>query len=266
MGNLPASFWHTRFVQQAQWTQSLRHHLYGRVDLASARRILEVGCGTGAVLTELLMQSHGEISGLDISTEHLSLAAHHLPGIPLTLGDAHVLPFPPAVFDITICHFLLLWVSDPLRVVSEMARVTQPGGAVLALAEPDYGGRIDFPPELSVLGDWQQAALRQQGADPLIGRRLRSIFQQAGLADVESGVLGGQWSGFPSPEEQEIEWRVLEADIHRYSSNIKASDVTRLQRLEQLAWDQGERVLFVPTFYAWGRVPKPENDARITLL
>jgi SAM-dependent methyltransferase len=255
VSTLPSSFWHTRFVQQAQWTQSLRHHLYARADLAGARRTLEVGCGTGAVLTELLMQSHGEIFGLDISSEHLGLAAENLPGIALTCGDAHDLPYPAAVFDLTLCHFLLLWVSDPVQVVREMARVTQTGGIVCALAEPDYGGRIDYPVELKTLGDWQQNALQQQGADPVLGRRLRAIFQLAGLTTVEAGVLGGQWSGMPSPEEREMEWKVLEDDIHSYSQGIGSSEIKRLKLIDQHAWEHGERVLFVPTFYAWGRVP-----------
>jgi ubiquinone/menaquinone biosynthesis C-methylase UbiE len=250
-----SSFWHARFVQQAQWTQSLRHHLYERTNLARARRVLEVGCGTGAVLTELLMQSHGDIFGLDISSEHLYFSAHNLPGIPLTRGDAHGLPYQSMVFDVTLCHFLLLWVIDPVAVVREMARVTQPGGVVLALAEPDYGGRIDYPPELGVLGDWQQTALRQQGADPLIGRRLRAVFQQAGFSDAEAGLLGGQWSGKPSSEDWEMEWRVLEEDIIKVQNLARTSETIRLQKLDKLAWEHGERVLFVPTFYAWGRVP-----------
>jgi ubiquinone/menaquinone biosynthesis C-methylase UbiE len=251
----PSSFWHARFVQQAQWTQSLRYHMYERANLARARRVLEVGCGTGAVLTELLMQSHGDILGLDISSDHLDFAAHNLPGIPLTCGDAHSLPYRSMVFDVTLCHFLLLWVIDPVAVVREMARVTQPGGVVLALAEPDYGGRIDYPAELGVLGDWQQTSLRQQGADPLIGRKLRAVFRQAGLSDVEAGCLGGQWSGMPSPEDWEMEWRVLEEDIKKVQNPTGTSEVIRLQKLDELAWEHGERVLFVPTFYAWGRVP-----------
>ena len=264
MSTPPSSFWHTRFVQQAQWTQSLRHHLYERADLARARRVLEVGCGTGAVLTELLMQSHGDIIGLDISSDYLTFTAHNLPGIPLTRGDAHGLPYQSRIFDVTLCHFLLLWVIDPVTVVREMARVTQPGGVVLALAEPDYGGRIDYPEELGVLGDWQQTALRQQGADPLIGRRLRAVLQQAGLSDVEAGLLGGQWSGLPSPEDWKMEWSVLEEDIKKVQNPARISEVIRLQQLDELAWEQRERVLFVPTFYAWGRVPVAFNPGSLS--
>jgi SAM-dependent methyltransferase len=63
-------------------------------------------------------------------------------------ADRHTLPFQP-VFDVTFCHFLLLWVSNPEKVVAEMGRVTRPGGSV-RLAEPDYGGRIDYPESLSL--------------------------------------------------------------------------------------------------------------------
>lgn len=254
-----SSFWHTRFVQQAQWTQNLRRYLYGRANLATARRLLEVGCGTGAVLTELTMQSHGEIYGIDISNNHLDLAASNLPGTPLVLGDSHDLPYLNGVFDITMCHFLILWVHDPVQVVREMVRVTQPGGAVLALAEPDYGGRIDFPPELSLLGEWQQAALRQQGADPLLGRKLRAIFHQAGISEIETGVLGGQWSGKPDSGDWEMEWKILEDDLHTIEKRAAGSDIMRLKNIDKSAWEHGERVLFVPTFYAWGKVPSVDR-------
>lgn len=250
MTDLPSSFWHSRFIQQAQWTRSLRLHLYNRTKFSQTARVLEVGCGTGAILTELLMQTHGNIFGLDLSSGHLAIAAKELPGIPLTQGDALALPYPPAAFDITLCHFLLLWVADPHHVIKEMARVTKPGGYVIALAEPDYGGRIDYPADLSILGDWQQASLRRQGANPHLGREMRAAFQQTGLSDVETGVLGGQWSGVPSLDEIGLEWRVLENDLQ--DQNIDPEVISHLHELDRSAWESSERVLFVPTFYAWG--------------
>jgi hypothetical protein len=136
-----------------------------------------------------------------------------------------------------------------------MVRVTRPGGAVFALAEPDYCGRIDFPEELNHLGKLQTIALRKQGADPCMGRKLAGIFQQAGLVSIETGVLGGQWSAPPDWEAWESEWAMLEADLTQESEISEISDFVRLKDLDKAAYEGGQRILFVPTFYAWGRAP-----------
>ena len=243
--------WHTRFRQQAQWTRSLRDYIFPRIGFDSARRILDLGCGTGALFDEFQSQSAASIVGLDIQRDHLRLASAHR-NVFLTEGDAHQMPCASGVFDITLCHILLLWVHNPVQVLNEMARVTRPGGTVLALAEPDYGGRIDYPPKLAPLGKWQTASLQAQGADPLTGRKLSGYFHQVGLKNVETGVLGGQWSNTPIPEDWRSEWAVLEADFAQTFKFAENLDV--LKKLDAQAWQNGQRVLFVPTFYAVGWV------------
>ena len=221
---------------------------------SKTRRVLEVGCGTGAILAEL-PESVTLTAGLDLDFAFLSLAQRSDPRARLTQGDALALPYADRAFDAALCHFLLLWVADPFQVLREMARVTRPGGAVLALAEPDYGGRVDFPAELAALGAWQRESLRRQGADPLMGRRLAGLFHKAGLKNVETGVLGGQWSGFPDWDAWESEWAVLESDLTQTSETVNIPEVQKLKALDRSATERGERVLFVPTFYAWGSVP-----------
>jgi SAM-dependent methyltransferase len=220
-----------------------------------AQRVLEVGCGTGAILRNLPDTIPLQV-GLDIDRDYLNLAMRKTQKTGLTQGDGHALPYPDGYFDITLCHFLLLWVANPEKVLREMVRVTRPGGAVLALAEPDYGGRIDYPEELGQLGMWQAEALKQQGADPCMGRKLAGLFHEAGLESVETGVLGGQWSsGSPDWGAWESEWAVLEADLSQKPSFSKKLGF--LKKLDQSATQNGERVLFVPTFYAYGRVSSP---------
>ncbi len=242
--------WHQRFRQQARWTEELRTYLLPRAGLASAQRLLDVGCGTGALLEDTQAEFNGVMFGLDLAAAHLALARRHAPRAPLTQADAHNLPYPDETFDLTLCHFLLLWVADPTQTVSEMARVTRPGGAVLALAEPDYGGRIDYPDQLSRVGAWQTTALERQGADPFLGRRLASLFAGAGLHKVEFGVLGGHWSDPPSPIDLDLEWKILQEDLRAIPEN---DQLPGLRALDKSAWAQGVRVLYVPTFYAIGR-------------
>jgi SAM-dependent methyltransferase len=244
--------WHRRYAQQARWTKDLRTHLYARAGLNSARRVLEVGCGTGVLLSELSDLSSAAVYGVDIDASRLSLAARNTPRARLYRADAHSLPFTSETFDVVLCHYLLLWLPDPARVLAEMRRVTRPGGAVLALAEPDYGGRIDHPAALIPLGPAQQLALRHQGAEPQMGRRLARLFAQTGLDGVETGVLAGQWQAPPSKEDWELEWEVLLEDLE---GQIPGQELERLRRLDWAAWQSGERVLFLPTFYACGRRP-----------
>jgi SAM-dependent methyltransferase len=268
--------WHSRFVQQAAWTRDLRSYLFEHAGMERAQRVLEVGCGTGAILSELAIQA--TVHGLDLDPGRLVEAGVHAPGAALVCGDALRLPYPPGIFDVTFCHFLLLWVHDPLQALCEMVRVTRPGGYVLALAEPDYEARVDKPDVLAPLGRWQTESLRRQGADPGLGARLADLFRQAGMPPIETGTLrgspglstgrgspglstgrGSPGSGTgrrgggrpPASGERDLEWAVLEADL---AGIVPVQEIQRMKLLDEQAWERGERVLSVPTYFAWGQV------------
>jgi ubiquinone/menaquinone biosynthesis C-methylase UbiE len=269
--------WHRRFLQQAGWTRALRQHLLARLELTPASRILEAGCGTGVITAALVADTRAmaadspppgdgtpsigpakpvsrdgtpsRVYGLDFNAAYLRLARQAAPGVRYTEANALRMPYTGGTFDAVVCHFFLLWVPEAARAIAEMLRVTRPGGAVIAFAEPDYGGRIDHPPALAELGQLQAEALRQQGADPAMGRKLYGLFHAAGLRSIETGVLGAQWPGRLSQEEIDIEWSTLEADL---AGKIPVGRIQDLRQRSDAAWESGERVLFVPTFYAIG--------------
>ena len=254
--------WHNRFIQQSVWTKQLRSYLLARLDLNPASRVLETGCGTGAITAGLRADTPAQIYGLDLNLPFLRLATQNdfrssnakgtrnTAGTRFIAGDALRLPFLDNRFDAVVCHFFLLWLPRPGRVLEEMLRVTRPGGSVIAFAEPDYGGRIDHPPALAELGRLQAEALRRQGADPHMGRQISGLFHAAGLRDIETGLLGAQWQGQPSPREVASEWATLEADL---AGQIAMDKFHELRQADAAARGAGQRVLFVPTFYAVGK-------------
>jgi len=249
--------WHKRYLQQANWTRDLRAYLFkqagldetGSVHTATLRtvpRVLEVGCGTGAILSEL----PGSVSlhGLDIDSAALAQSQVHVPSACFVQGNALQLPYPSKAFDIVYCHFLLLWVKDPLQALLEMKRVGKTGAHILAFAEPDYSARTDDPPALIPLGQWQAESLRRQGADPSLGARLADLFFEAGIPLLETGPIRDRESA-PSPEDWETEWAVIESDLAGF---IPETDIHKMKRLDQQARAEGERKLQVPTYFAWG--------------
>lgn len=243
--------WHRRFIQQARWTAELRRYLFSRAGSGQNQRILEIGCGTGAVLATIASSSQ-RVFGLDINATFLNQAAGHALGAILVQGDAHHLPFASGQFDCVYSHFTLLWVVDPQRVLGEARRLVRSGGWVMAMAEPDYGGRIDYPDALVEAGRQQEISLRRQGADTHLGRRLGGLFHQAGLLHIETGVVSGQWREAPAQTDINQEWAVLETDLQ---GMLSSQDLDRLRQIDSQAWQSGERLLFVPTFYAIGQAP-----------
>jgi SAM-dependent methyltransferase len=243
----PIEDWHQQFVRQAGWTQQTRDYLYRRAQLEQAGRVLDVGCGTGAITAELARRTHGEVIGIDIDPAMLAFAGQYDSGARYEQGDALDLPYADGHFDVVTCHFLLLWLNDPRLGVREMARVTRSGGYVLICAEPDYGGRLDWP-ELPVR-EWQIEGLRRQGADPLIGRALRYLLTEAGL-EPEVGVMASVWDVESMRTQFGAEWATLWRDA-RDAVGTASFEAARARA--QAAVEAGTRLVFMPTFYAYAR-------------
>jgi SAM-dependent methyltransferase len=94
-------------------------------------RLLDVGCGSG--LTLVLATQRGAIpAGLDISPGLLEVARDRLPGADLREGDLEYLPFADATFDAVTGINAFQFAGDPRRALREAARVTCPGGRVVA--------------------------------------------------------------------------------------------------------------------------------------
>lgn len=252
--SLTVEEWHRQFQRQARWTRWLRSRLYRQAGLWRAELVLDVGCGTGAITEEVARSTGGRVTGVDIDAAMIAYAADRLHGVQWTVADAHSLPFPTGTFDLVVCNFVLMWVERPAQVAGEMARVTKAGGVVLATTEPDYGGRIDFPEDIA-LGPLMEQSLRQDGAHSRIGRRLKGLFSATGL-EVQTGVIASMWDDRQLREEFDEEWDF----IFRTLSNVAdEAQLRRYQERARTALQAGERLIFMPNFWALGRKPEPDR-------
>jgi len=243
--------WHQRYLQQARWTQDIRQNLFNQTRTTIGSRILEIGSGTGALLQSLAQEGYEHLTGIDINRPGLRYSQEINPLFTLAQADGYDLPFADKTFAVTCCHYLLLWIEKPAQILAEMSRVTHSGGCVIALAEPDHQARIDHPSPLDKLGTYQIQALQAQGADTAMGRKLGQQFHEAGLQSIKTGIIGARWSNMSSRKPDETEWMTLRADLTGF---ITEEELRKFEALEKKAWDAGERVLFVPTFFAIGFV------------
>lgn len=251
-GRLNRQQWHQRYLAQAGWTQHIRQYLFDKFKIESDAKLLEVGAGTGAVIKAVQIHGFYNLSGVDLDYPSLAFSRTNLDNYKPVQADGHHLPFAGAVFDVCFCHFLLMWTKDPFQILFEMRRVTQPGGWVMALAEPDHLGRVDYPPPLDTLGKQQTQALLDQGVDIEVGRKLRSLFIKSRLVSVEVGILGAQWLTAEDNKSDDTEWTMIRSDLE---GHLTQSELDDYEHHDWQARQEGKRVLFIPTFYAIGNVP-----------
>lgn len=241
---------------QAIETAEERIPLYLKVGVKDAKLILDVGCGSGVVTRDIARLTKGKVIAIDGSEDMIKVAKKALEmykNVELRVGDAENLPFDDNTFDVVTCNLLLMWAGNPQKVVNEMARVTKPGGTVLASLEPDYGGKLHFPENPKVDPIFAGKAIRTRGGDPHIGRKLRFLFVKAGLKTTVGIGNIRIWSC----EEDKAYY------LHARDFYVRALKDAGLSHKEIDRWeydylkslDEGVQLNFFPQFYAIGKKP-----------
>lgn len=95
---------------------------------AAGARLVELGCGTGRLLSRLAAVAK-EAVGVDVS-EGMAARAR-AKGLDVRIADLGALPFEDASFDLTYSFKVLAHVADPEAAIAEAARITRPGGHVV---------------------------------------------------------------------------------------------------------------------------------------
>ena len=159
-----------------------------RLELSGEFRLLEVGCGTGAVVRSVARRKGmlGEVIGVDQCEAFVAAAKRFADAenvgdrVDFHVGDAHDLVFPSASFDVVIASTLISHVTEPQAVLREMARVLRPDGTIVifdgdyasltyAYADHAFGRRMD------------DAMAHATFNNPMIMRDLPSLLPTLGL-------------------------------------------------------------------------------------
>jgi SAM-dependent methyltransferase len=158
--------------------------------VAHGQRVLDVGCGTGTLTAELISRTGADmVSAVDPSTSFVEAMHVRHPGVDVRHASAEDLPFEDEAFDVALAQLVVHFMSDPVRGISEMSRVTRSGGCVAACVWDHAGGQGP----LAVYWDAvHELGLPVEDESNLPGVRqghLAEIFQSAGLRNVGQSVL-----------------------------------------------------------------------------
>jgi SAM-dependent methyltransferase len=216
--------WAPVLVRLARW-------LIDEIPIGGARRILDLGCGVGALLPHLRNASpESVVVGLD-RTQAVALGPR---AFPLLVGDAVRVPFRNRSFDAVVMAFMLFHLPDPTAGLAEARRILRQGGWIGLLTwgrERDSRARTRWIEELDAEG---AAAFDEKLAwHELVDtpRKLKERLRAAGFANVNSRVE--LFVERPSREEFIARGTILGSRRRRWESLPEKSRQALLRRAEQ---------------------------------
>jgi SAM-dependent methyltransferase len=160
------------------------------VDPTPGQRLLDVGCGPGA-LTRLLVERAGAsaVAAVDPSEAFVEAARARLPGADVRRASAEDMPYSDDTFDAALAQLVVHFMADPVAGLREMARVTRPGGVVAACVWDNAGGAGPLSPLWRAAQELDPDVRDESGAAGGREGHLAELAREAGLLRVESSRL-----------------------------------------------------------------------------
>lgn len=177
-----------------RWSRRLAPTFVRWAGLARGARVLDVGCGTGALAQAVLVCGAEHVTGVDLSPAYVADAQRRLGAARATIevGSAQALRFATGAFDAAVSGLVLNFVPDPLQMLREMRRVTRPGGPV-ALYVWDYADKMEMMRrfwDAAIALDPSARALDEAVRFPICEPgALSRLARDAGLRDVETRAI-----------------------------------------------------------------------------
>jgi trans-aconitate methyltransferase len=124
-----------RYDARASFVHRLAADLVDLLDARAAERVLDLGCGTGA-LTAQIARTGASVVGLDASPEMIEAARQREPSLAFVVGDGQSLPYA-GEFDAVFSNAALHWMPRASDVAAGVSRSLRPGGRFVA----EFGGK-----------------------------------------------------------------------------------------------------------------------------
>jgi SAM-dependent methyltransferase len=226
--------------------------------LPTGARVLEVGCGTGAVTRVLATwPGVGETIGVDPSPVFVAKARELVAGLntpAFEKADGRALPFDGNTFDAVVFHTTLCHVPEPEVMLGEAVRVLRPG-ARLVVFEGDYATATLATRAGDPLDACAEAFREQFVHDPWLVRRLPALLQAAGV-EIQ-GVRSYGYVEAPKPGFMLASWVDLGADALAASASIGTDMAAALKAEARRRIATGEYFGHIAYMSVVARKPKP---------
>ena len=168
--------------------ENLTDVAYREFEASLGDHVLDVGCGTGEVLAKLssVVGKSGRVVGLDSNQSMLAEVRSRLGGLDpapgSVLGRCECMPFKDEEFDRVRAERVLIYSTEMHSAISEMIRVTKPGGRVL-IAEPDLATSIPASGKRQLTRRILQYSQDSHGASD-VARSAHKVLLSAGMENV----------------------------------------------------------------------------------
>ncbi len=156
------------------------------VGVEARDKVLDVGCGPGA-LTAHLLSVGAEVAAIDPSPPFVDAIRARFPGVDVRQGTAEELPYQTAAFDAALAQLVVHFMTEPVTGIGQMARVTRRGGVIAACVwDGPKGALAPFWDAVHVIAPQVQDEALLSGAHE---GHLTELFEAAGLRDVEEDSI-----------------------------------------------------------------------------